>query len=800
MVSVLDQSRLPVPGASVEVKLEDEMVATASTDPDGRVVVPGLNPGRYVVNVRKEGFETATAKGFECVSGLPKTIELMLRPASSKESIEVHDTASPVEATSAPETAISGNAAKDTPSRPATVSDALPLIPGIARQPGGALQLSGSGEHRSGMLVNSADVTDPVTGAFGLTIPMDRVESLNYYQTSFLAEFGHFTAGLVSVETKRGGEQWKWELNDPLPEFNIRSWHMRGLRTATPRLNVEGPVIPRKLYLSEGFEYEMRKTPVFTLPFPFNETKVEGFNSFTQVDWVPSDKTLVTGTLHVAPQRSGFVNLNYFNPQPTTPDAGTHSYTGTLSDKWSVFGGVWENTISVTRFDAAVWPKGVSDYVVQPHVNSGNYFAEQNRDARRYGWSSSFAFGRWKRWGTHDFKAGTYIASSRDAGYIAEHPISIKDVSGHLLERIQFTRGASLRNSDTEAAFFGQDRWIFNPRLSADLGLRMEYQHISESIRLGPRAGLVWNPFPKYGTAIRAGVGVFYDRVPLGVYSFERYPQRIVTRYDATGAVTAGPITYVNGLGTVISHKRFIYTREVTGNFSPNSTTSSLYVEQPITGNVRLRAGYLQTVSNDLVILDSTAVNPATHTAMTLLSGTGTGRYRQFDVTARLHSGEKRELMLSYVRSRTTGDLNDFASYIGSFPGAIVRPNRVATLATDLPNRFLAWGSLALAHGFGLAPVFEYRSGLPYSVVDARQRYVGIPNEKRFPTFLSVDARLWRDFKVNANYSVRLSVSGFNLTNHFNPEATHWNTDDPAHGLFFGARHRRFTVDFDVLF
>jgi hypothetical protein len=544
----------------------------------------------------------------------------------------------------------------------------------------------------------------------------------------------------------------------------------------------------------------MRKTPVFTLPFPFNQTTVEGFNSFTQLDWVPSDKTIVTATLHVAPQRSGFVNLNYFNPRPTTPDAGTHSYTGTISDKWFVSGGIWENTLSVTRFDAAVWPKGTSDYVIQPQVNSGNYFAEQNRDARRYGWASSFAFGQWRRWGTHDFKVGSYIAGSRDTGYIAEHPIGIRDAAGYLLEHIRFTPGASLHNSDTEGAFYGQDHWIFNPRLSADLGLRMEYQQISESVRLGPRAGLVWSLFPQYGTTIRAGVGVFYDRVPLGVYSFGQYPQRIVTLYDPTGAVAAGPITYINGLGEVISHRRFIYTREVTGNFSPNSTTGSLYVEQPVTRTLRLRAGYRQTVSSGLVILDSTVPDPATHTAMTLLSGTGTARYRQFDVTARLNGGAKRELMFSFVRSRATGDLNDFANYIGSFPNAIIHPNRVGTLPADMPNRLLMWGRSELPHGFGLAPVLEYRSGLPYSVVDERQHYAGIPNSERFPRFFSVDARVWRDFKVNAKYSVRLSVSGFNLTNHFNPEATHWNTADPAYGQFFGARHRRFTVDFDVLF
>jgi hypothetical protein len=47
---------------------------------------------------------------------------------------------------------------------------------------------------------------------------------------------------------------------------------------------------------------------------------------------------------------------------------------------------------------------------------------------------------------------------------------------------------------------------------------------------------------------------------------------------------------------------------------------------------------------------------------------------------------------------------------------------------------------------------------------------------------------------------VRLSVSSYNLTNHFNPEALHYNTADPAFGIFFGGRGRRFTADLDVLF
>ena len=241
-VSVRDQSQLPVPSALIQMTQGARVIAATSTGQSGSASFPALKPGRYTVSASKEGFETAIAEQFEWREGVPGSLELTLKAAASKQSVEVHETTSSVEATSSPSAAVKGALAKEVPNRPATVRDALPLIPGIVRSPGGKLQLSGSAEHRGAMIVNSADVTDPATGEFGLTVPIDSVDNLNFYQTSFLGEYGRFSAGLISVETKPGGDNWEWELNDPLPEFNIRSWGLRGLRTATPRLNVEGPL------------------------------------------------------------------------------------------------------------------------------------------------------------------------------------------------------------------------------------------------------------------------------------------------------------------------------------------------------------------------------------------------------------------------------------------------------------------------------------------------------------------------------------------------------------------------------
>ena len=800
-VTIRDQSHLSVPAVQLQLRLGTDVVAMAATDESGHATFASLKPGRYTITGTKEGFEPLSQPDLLLAEGGSLSVELTLVPSlARKESIEVRDTATPVEAGSAPPSTVPTQDARDLPSRPATVTDALPLIPGVVRSPGGGLQLSGSGENRSALIVNSADVTDPSTGKFGLTVPIDSVESLNFYQTSFLAEYGRFSAGLVSVETRRGGDKWKWELNDPFPEFNIHSWHLRGLRTATPRLNFEGPLIPGKLYFSEGFEYEVRKIAIYTLPFPWNQKKQAGFNSFAQLDWVASDKNLVTATFHLAPRRLEYVNMDYFNPQPTTPDASTHNYTVTLSDKLSVFGGLWDNTFSMTKFDAHVWAKGPLDFILQPQGNSGNYFAQQGRDAERYGWLSTYSFAPWHRFGTHNFKTGAYLAGSYEDGQMYEHPVDILNAAGGLLERIAFTGGAPFSNADTEYALFVQDHWTLTPHLAIDVGLRTESQEISEAVRFAPRAGLAWSPFTRLGTVFRAGVGVYYDRVPLGVYSFDHYPDPLVTYYNGNGQITAGPYLFLNGLGEVISRQNLVFRSQAAGNFSPGSTNGVLQIEQPITRFIRLRTGYMQSVSSDLVILDSTVPNPVTNTGLLLLSGTGTARYRQYEVTARVRLNGKRELNFSYVRSRATGDLNDFASYIGSFPSPILRPNQVATSPTDLPNRFLVWGRLQLPRGFGISPVFEYRNGFPYLLTNAAQDYVGIPNLTHFPNFLSADARVWKDFKVSSKYSVRFSISAFNLTNHFNPEAVHWNVDDPAAGIFFGERHRRFTADFDVLF
>jgi hypothetical protein len=799
-VTVVDSSGLPVPAAHVQLQSGGQPVGARDTDEQGQAVFGALKPALYQIAVSRDGFESVRKADVTVAADSALEFRLTIAPVARAEKVEVTATAAPVEQGATTSNTVTAATAKELPGRPATVSDALPLVPGVVRKPDGGLQISGAGEHRSALIVNSADVTDPATGQFGLTVPIDVVDTMNVYQTPFLAEYGKFSAGLVSVETRRGGDKWNWELNDPFPEFFIRSWRLRGLRDATPRINADGPILHNKLYFSEGLEYEIRKTEIYTLPFPDNLRKKSGVNSFAQLDWIQSQKHLITATVHAAPQRLDLVNLDYFNPPATTPDAGTHNYTATVSDRLNLLGGLLDNTFSATQFGARIWGKGPDDLVITPTGKAGNYFANQSRTANRFAWAPSFTLPEQQLLGNHTIKVGSYVSESTVHGQLSEHSISIDDAAFHVRETIDFTPGRAYQLDDTETAFYIQDHWSLSSRLAADLGVRVESQEVSHSYRVAPRAGLAWTPIARLGTVLRAGFGFFYDHVPLNVYAFNHYPKETLTYYDTAGNITAGPFFFGNALSAVNVRIPFVFRQQGPGNYSPQTATGSLQLEQPVTRLLKVRVGYIHSQAAGLVLLDQTPWDPVAQVGANQLIGSGQARYRQFEVTTRARVGEKRELFFSYVHSIARGDLNDFNNYLGSFPIPVIRPNQFSSLPGDLPDRFLLWGTAQLPHKFRIAPALEARSGFPYFALDAAQTYVGVPNTNRYPMFLSLDSRLSRDFKVSQKYSVRLSVTGYNLTNHFNPEAFHNNIADPAFGVFFGERHRRFTADFDVLF
>jgi outer membrane receptor protein involved in Fe transport len=81
----------------------------------------------------------------------------------------------------------------------------LPLLPGVVRSGDGRIQMKGGAATQGGLQVSGASVNDPSTGDFAFTMPSEAVESVDLLPNPFAAEFGHFSTGVVRVQTRRGG-------------------------------------------------------------------------------------------------------------------------------------------------------------------------------------------------------------------------------------------------------------------------------------------------------------------------------------------------------------------------------------------------------------------------------------------------------------------------------------------------------------------------------------------------------------------------------------------------------------------
>jgi hypothetical protein len=806
-----DGQPLALAGARVAVvsKADATVRFETATDNSGAFQLKGIPAGGYTLTATLAGYEELK-QDITVEASVLQELTLELKLATVREEIVVTGEQEGIRPEqTAPQTEIKGSVYENVPVATDRFMEALPLVPGVVRGPDGLIKLKGATSTQTGWLVNSANVTDPVTGEQAINLPVDVIQEIEVLPNPYSAEYGKFAGAVTHIETKPSTNKWKFTLRNFLPRLRHRDDSIRGLESATPRVTVSGPIIKDRVTFLQSFEYRLSRNPVTSLPELERDTDIESFDSFTQLDFTLSANHNLTTVFTLYPQKNRFANLNTFNPQSVTANYRQKGWMAGFKDRY-VFtnGALLESTVSVKDFDADIFAATDGEafdapphcallpfpanteltYVLRPDCNFGSFFNQQNRITRRVELLEVFNFRPLQARGQHLAKLGFAVSRDTFRGRHQGRSVEVRRADDTLAERIEFVGNPLINRDKTELTLFFQDKWSPHKRVTFDLGARYDYDTLAEDHHLAPRAAVAVLLTHDGRTLLRAGAGLFYDKVALNVGTFPQLQQRMVTLFAADGVtVTDGPRTFVNALPSIRN---------------PYSIAFNVEIDREVTKNLLFRVGYVQREGRDEYIVEPFADLGGAPTL--LLEARGRSRYREIQFLANYRFRENSFLNLSYVHSESAGDLNVFEEYFGNYENPIIRPNQRSRLRHDVPDRFLVWGEVELLYGVYWAPVVEVRSGFPFSLVDAERNFVGARNHGgRFPTFATLDSQFWRDFRVKAFGKVRTFRAGiriYNLLKHFNPRDVQENIDAFNAGGFFNSRGRlyrgRFSIDF----
>jgi len=786
VVADIPDQRKALSGVTVTLsseRLGDKQIQTIS-DMEGQYDFPSLVAGDYIVSVEFSGFKKYEKK---LSVQIEATVEhdILLQPVPLTENVTITDDridAGRTESTTPG--VITQEALREAPLIDQKFQDALPLLPGVVRGPDGNLNIKGTRPSQSGILVSSLNVTDPVTGAPAIELPLEAVDTVQVHSNPYSSEFGKFTGAVTTIETRSGSNDLRYLFIGVLPRPRWRDGKLYGIGAATPRIAVGGPIKKDKLFFFQSVEYRFVRTNVPSLEAleeHQRDIKRESFDSFSRLDYVVNKNNRLTASFSIFPQKFDYFNLNTFNPSDTTANFHQRGWFVALNEQASFnSGALLQSSFSVKQFDGDIFGNSGARYEIAPDRNFGGWFNRQHRESRRYEMLEVFNFAPWQG---HAFKTGVNISRTSFQGTDRSTPVSILRANRTVYQSIGFTGAGDLELAQNEYSLFAQDKWIVNTRLVLDLGLRYDRDGIGRNNNFAPRLGFAVTPTDSDRTIVRGGVGLFYDKIPLNVGAFEQYQSLVVTTFASNGFTPVG--------------RTLLLLNTAPEDFeNPYSLAWNLQIDHQAHQRLLLRLGYEERSTRRDFVLEPTA-------DALLLQNNGRSRYRELQAVARLRFQEGRNIFLSYVRSQARGNLNDFNTYFGNLRHVVIRPDEYGRQPFDAPHRLLFWGDFAVPFDTVLTPVVDWRSGFPFSIVNEQQDFVGPRNAGgRFPRLLTLDLLVMKALKIRfrgKEYKGRAGFTVFNITNHWNPRDVQNNIASPQFGTFFNSADRSVRLKFEFV-
>ena len=768
-------------GAQVVVhNSSNQEVSTVLSDGDGHFRFTALHEGKYTLTAALEGFAMAKASAV-VTSDATTERSLDLPLATLTQTVEVMAPASIVSAADTLGASDSINSREtDELASGSGLGGALRLLASVIEVPGG-VSIKGGRPTQAGVQIGASTLTDPVLGLVHFTLPDDAIDSVAVMPNPYAVEYGRFSSGLVVIQTRRGGDAWRVRLNNLNPTFRSKRhqdlYNINGIAGFGPNFELGGPIVNNRLFLEQTAQYRYSSDDVPSRPEEERRT-THWISSFTRVDANLTPKHSLVATGGFFPSITTLASLGTFTPPDATVDVHDRVILGTVTERalWSdaLFS---ESTVQVRGYQALVQPQGAAPMQLYPETTLGNFFNTQYRTPTTFQLIQTASGSAKLPSGLHLFKVGLDLLVNDYDGTSDSRPFLIVRSNGTVARRLDFSGPSSQMLRTTDVALYAQDRVQPNSRWYVEFGARLDRDGVVGRWNVTPRIGAALLLNEAGSSVLRGGYGLFFERTPSAAGTFGQFETFTDTRFADDGVTPLGPpVPFVHVTAPDLRTAR--------------AATWDVTYEYRWKPSFSVHASILDRQGRHELMLDAQQSGSA---GALRLETDGRSQYRNLEIGFHFSHASRADLTASYSHALAEGDLNAFANFFDTMLWPVVTPKSSGPLSTDVPHRFLARGRLLPASTWLINGIADWRTGLPYSLVNAYLDFVGPRNQQRMPNYLRLDLGVEHRFRI-FKLQPWIGVRAYNALNAFLPADVQANISSPAFGSLYNSQFRQYRL------
>ncbi|MGB2867924.1 MAG: carboxypeptidase-like regulatory domain-containing protein, partial [Bacteroidota bacterium] len=353
----------------------------ASSDIDGNFVIPKVNPGTYVIEVKLLGYKAVQFGAVKVEAGKEIRLDAFMEETSlslgqevvvvgEKPMFDIEETSSKrsLQAEDLRAAAVQN------------VQDVMALQVGVVKSDD-QIHIRGGRSYETAFMVDGISVQDPLSGTgFGLSLPPGAVQEVEVITGGYNAEYGQATSGVVNFTTREGAEKYSGSLVHKQDHLGFNNDDRSNAKTDIYEFSLGGPE-PITSYVLPGLGVEVPGKMSF-----FTNVNVNLSDTYTR--WVEKTNTLgqpegyelkVPGGLYssifhgsqFAPRRSNnWSSLSKLTWKITPTTKLAYSFTGSVS--------INQNTQTIQTTLEHQEPQPGYQYLFQSIPDSANTFTQIN--------------------------------------------------------------------------------------------------------------------------------------------------------------------------------------------------------------------------------------------------------------------------------------------------------------------------------------------------------------------------------------------------------------------------------------